>query len=217
MDKRNEIVEGALEEVRKGRPGSPHAARVCGWPRPDVPRAPRQEERAQNEERQRFFDQLCSFNQQYDVAINRSPAYPHARTHARHTRGCGCIAAAGRGAGGARTHRERRCVRRALKDIDTSTRVQCGAADCAPLHGLQLPAGLTLAGDVLVQGAYHGRPQAGSARALHHRAREPGLTARLDFLRVHAACASQRVASVVHMLLSGTTCPEARRQSRAGV
>ena len=87
MDKRNEIVEGALEEVRKGRPGSPHAARVCGWPRPDVPRAPRQEERAQNEERQRFFDQLCSFNQQYDVATNRSPAYPHARTHARHTRG----------------------------------------------------------------------------------------------------------------------------------
>ena len=80
---------GVLEEVRTenwkaawASPGSSHAAQVRRWPRADVPRVPRQEERAQNEERQRFFDQLSSFNQQYDVAINRSPARPHARTHA---------------------------------------------------------------------------------------------------------------------------------------
>jgi hypothetical protein len=174
--------------------GDPHAARVCRWLRADVPRVPRQEERAQNEERQRFFDQLSSFNQQYDVAINRSPARPHARTHASHTRGQGCIVAAGRGAGGARTHRERRCVRAALSST-SARRVQCGAADCAPLHGLQLTVGLKLAVPALVQGAYHGRPQAGSARALHHRAREPGLTARPDFLRARAACTSPRIAA----------------------
>jgi hypothetical protein len=129
------------------------------------------EERAQNEEReerQRFFDQLSSFNQQYDVAINRSPARPHARPHARKN-----VTPAGAGAllpPGAvlarlvRTVSGDACAPRSQGYI--YERTSCALRCC----GLPLPAGLTLASAALVQGSYRGRPQAGSACALHHRA-----------------------------------------------
>ena len=70
-----------MTEVSTWRRGGAAARRRGHNGGPDSPRRRWQEEQAQNEARQQFFDQLGVFNQQYDVTINRSG--PRARAASR--------------------------------------------------------------------------------------------------------------------------------------